>query len=42
VAVAVIELVHNSFDTHKYLNNVKFGNSEFTHAYEGYSQKYRL
>jgi phosphate:Na+ symporter len=42
VAVAVIELVHNSFDTHKYLNDVKFGSSEFARAYQGYGQKYRL
>ncbi|MCD8342245.1 MAG: Na/Pi symporter, partial [Clostridiales bacterium] len=28
VAVAVIEVEHGSFDTHKYLNGVKFGSSE--------------
>lgn len=42
IAVAVIEIVHNSFDTHKYLNGVKYGNSEFNTIYEIFSNKYAL
>ncbi|MCC8048818.1 MAG: Na/Pi cotransporter family protein [Oscillospiraceae bacterium] len=42
VAVAVIEVEHGSFDTHKYLNGVKFGSSEFKEIYEAYEEKYRL
>ncbi len=42
VAVAIIEVEHNSFDTHRYLNGVKYGNSVFNEAFEGYQQKYAL
>lgn len=42
IAVAVIELEHNTFDTHKYLNGVKYGNSEFNHIYNQYQVKYSL
>lgn len=42
IAVAVIEIVHNSFDTHKYLNGVKYGNSEFNTIYEAFNSKYAL
>ncbi len=42
VAVAIIEVEHNSFDTHKYLNGVKYGNSVFNEIYEGYEAKYSL
>jgi len=42
IAVAVIEIVHNSFDTHKYLKGVKYGNSEFNEIYEVFSEKYSL
>ena len=42
VAVAIIEVEHNSFDTHKYLNGVKYGNSTFNEIYEAYSEKYVL
>ena len=42
VAVASIEVEHNSFDTHKYLNGVKYGNSTFNEIYDAYSEKYVL
>ena len=42
VAVAIIEVEHNSFDTHKYLNGVKYGNSTFNEIYDAYSEKYAL
>lgn len=42
IAVAVIEVEHNSFDTHKYLNDVKYGSDEFAATYEEFSRKYHL
>ena len=42
IAVAIIEVEHNSFDTHKYLNGVKYGNSTFNEIYDAYSEKYVL
>ena len=42
IAVAIIEVEHNSFDTHKYLNGVKYGNSVFNEIYENYEAKYSL
>ncbi len=42
IAVSVIELSHNSFDTHKYLNSVKYGDRSFTEKCEEYFKKYRL
>ena len=42
VAVAVIEVEHNSFDTHKYLNDVKYGSADFAESYEKFSNKYAL
>ena len=42
IAVAVIEVVRNSFDAHKYLNGVKYGNSEFNSIYDRYQVKYSL
>lgn len=43
IAVAVIEVGQNSFDTHEYLNAVKSeGGSEFVDAYSDYSGKYKL
>ncbi len=42
VAVAVIEVAHNSFDTHKYLNDVKYGSQEFAATYEEYARKYSI
>ena len=42
IAVAVIELLHNSFDTHQYLNGVKYGNSDFNRIYDEYDNKYSV
>ena len=42
IAVAVIEVAHNTFDTHKYLNAIKYGNSEFDSVYEGFKEKYHV
>lgn len=42
VAVAIIEVEHNSFDTHKYLNGVKYGNSVFNEIYDEFAAKYAL
>ena len=42
IAVAIIEVEHNSFDTHKYLNGVKYGNSVFNEIYESYQERYVL
>ena len=42
IAVAIIEVEHNSFDTHKYLNGVKYGNSVFNEIYETFQEKYAL
>ncbi len=42
VAVAIIEVEHDSFDTHQYLNGVKFGNEEFNTSFDAYTAKYSL
>lgn len=42
IAVAIIEVEHNSFDTHRYLNGVKYGNSVFNEIYDQYEKKYAL
>ena len=42
IAVAIIEVEHNSFDTHKYLNDVKYGSDDFAKVFESFSQKYSL
>lgn len=42
VAVAVIEIGHDSFDTHQYLNKVKTDNEAFNAVFEAYSAKYAL
>ncbi len=42
IAVAVIELIHGSFDTHKYLTEVKYGGAEFGENYKEYKFKYNL
>lgn len=42
IAVAIIELLHNSFDTHRYLNQVKYGNAEFSETFNEYRTKYHL
>lgn len=43
IAVAIIELSHNSFDTHEYLHEVKSGgNKDFIEHYNEFSRKYTL
>ncbi len=42
IAVLIIELAHNSFDTHKYLNGVKYGNRTFNEQYDIYCEKYSI
>lgn len=42
IAVTVIELLHNSFDTHKYLNDVKYTSPEFNETYQEFGLKYSL
>lgn len=42
IAVAVIEVEHNSFDTHKYLNDIKYGSADFAETFEEFSKKYAL
>ncbi len=42
IAVAVIELSHNSFDTHKYLSGIRSENEQFKDAYHQFALKYGL
>ncbi len=42
IAVAIIELVHNTFDTHQYLNQVKTTSEEFSEVYEQFSVRFSL
>lgn len=43
IAVAMIEVAHNSFDTHKYLRNVKSdANSDFSERFTEYDTKFRI
>ena len=43
IAVAVIEVEHNSMDAHQYLSNIKYGdNKEFNEVFNEYAQKYTL
>ncbi len=42
LAVAVIEIAHNSFDTHKYLRGVKYGNAAFDRVYSRYAAQFQL
>ncbi len=42
VAVAVIEVEHNAFDTHHYLHDIKRTSEEFQTAYAAYKEKYSL
>ncbi len=43
IAVALIEVAENSFDTHRYLNDIKSGNDErFRKDYEMYKAKYSI
>ncbi len=42
IAVAVIEAQNDSFDTHNYLNKIKYDNEDFKQAFEEYNRKYDL
>lgn len=42
VAVALIELGHDSFETHRYLNNIKYGNEDFDREVAAYAEKYTV
>ena len=42
IAVSIIEIEHNAFDTHKYLSGVKRNSEEFRESYAKYSQKYAI
>lgn len=42
IAVTVIELAHHSFDTHKYLRDLKKDNEDYGQMFRQYTQKYRL
>ncbi len=42
IAVAVIELSHSSFDTHKYLNGIRSENEGYRDAFAQFSRKYKL
>lgn len=42
IAVAIIEVAHNSFDTHKYLNGIKYGSEAFDAAFEEFEKQYAL
>ncbi len=42
IAVAVIEARGDSFDSHKYLQEVKHNNADFDKAFQEYSKKYSL
>ncbi|MBE6825327.1 MAG: Na/Pi cotransporter family protein [Ruminococcus sp.] len=42
IAVSVIETSHSTFETHKYLSKVKFGNKNFNDNFEKFSEKYSL
>lgn len=42
LAVAVIELSHDSFDTHRYLTGVKYGDPAFEKAERIFAKKYQI
>lgn len=43
IAVAMIELSHNNFDTHKYLNSIKLNDNDFfKEKYSEYSEMYKI
>ena len=42
IAVAVIEVEHDSFDAHRYLQGVKYGNHEFNLIFQEYATKYAV
>ena len=42
IAVAVIEVEHDTFDAHRYLRGVKYGNHEFNMIFKEYAAKYPM
>ncbi len=42
IAVAVIEVEHDTFDAHRYLQGVKYGNHEFNMIFKEYATKYPM
>ncbi len=42
IAVAVIEVEHDTFDAHRYLQGVKYGNHEFNVIFKEYAAKYPM
>lgn len=42
IAVAVIEVEHDSFDAHRYLQGVKYGNHELNLIFQEYAAKYAM
>ena len=42
VAVAILELAHDSFDTHQYLNGMKFQNEDFNTQFNSFAKKYAV
>ena len=42
ISAAVIELSHGSFETHRYLHDVKHENAQFNSIYAQFDEKYRL
>ena len=42
IAVTIIELGHDSFQTHEYLNAVKTDNEEFRELFRSYQKQYTL
>ena len=43
IAACLIEMTHDSMETHEYLNNLKYGGvEEFSKMYEEYKAKYYI
>ena len=42
IAVCIIQVSDDSFDTHEYLNQVKQGENDFTEKYNMYKMKYKI
>ena len=42
IAVAVIEAKLSSFDTHKYLNELKYGDEDFKNKFDSFAEKYSV
>ena len=42
IAVAIIEVVHNTFDTHQYLNEIKHNSEEFNEVYDEFAVRFAL